>query len=152
MQHQYQHMGELRRRPPGLAPSYQTGRTESGRGDEHSTRSKESQEEGKAMTVSAVITFPMQQMQQRLPLTCRAVQPLAKVQIDLTTWMLHYRLTIRRLPMTVLPGTEPNGIFQYDSQLGKSSSVSYDTDLFAEWFAIWPREILPQFLFLFCFM
>ena len=39
------------------------------------------------------ITFHMQQMQQRLPLACRAVQPLVKVQIDITTWMLHCRLS-----------------------------------------------------------
>ena len=46
--------------------------------------------------------------------------------------------------LLVLPGAEPNGIiFQYDSQSGNLSSVSCDTDLFAEWFVIWPRGILP---------
>ena len=74
MQHQYQFMGELRRRPPGLAPCYQTGRTESDK--EHSPGSEESQEEGKATTASAVITF---HMQQRLPIAWRAVQAFAKM-------------------------------------------------------------------------
>ena len=52
--------------------------------------------------------------------------------------------------LLVLAGAEPNGIiFQYDSQSGKLSSVSYDIDLFAEWFVIWLCGILPQFLFCF---
>ena len=68
-------MGELSRRPPGLAPCCQTGRTERRRGEEHSPRSKESQEEGKATTTSAVVTF---HMQHRLSLACRAIQPLTE--------------------------------------------------------------------------
>ena len=96
----------VQRRSVDLAPCCQKGRTESRRGEEHSPRSKESQEEGKATAASAVITF---HMQQRLPLACRAVQPRAKMQIDPATWMLHHRL-----PKTEgCPRREANVKFNY---------------------------------------
>ena len=88
VQHQHQYMGELHRRTPDLAPCCQSGHTKR---QKPSLKREPRGRKGNDSLSSHHLSHAAV-MQQRLTLPCQAAQPLAKVQIDPTTWIVQNHL------------------------------------------------------------